>query len=301
MNKPLIFATLISTIGLPVHAEETTGPNFGGLLEVTMTADNLALAKAELLLNQPINPFVTADLSLLYEGDTTDVDVATISMGGAESPWSLTTGQYYIPFGSFETYMVSDPLTMDLAKTRAQALQVGYGAKGFAVTAYIVSGTASLDTQGYNLSYHYEGADTHFTLIAGGTSDLSKAVNIDATDAVAGQSLSAILNLGGMSLIYENISAATAFTTGLTMTGQMPSATNIELGYEFTLAGKDSVIALANQTSTGADQLLAKNRNMLVVGSEIVEQTYLSLEFSQETDYSAAVSEAITLKLAAEF
>ena len=47
----------------------------------------------------------------MYEEDDTDleVDVATITIADPDGPWFVTGGQQYLPFGAFETNMVSGP------------------------------------------------------------------------------------------------------------------------------------------------------------------------------------------------
>ena len=79
------------------------------------SASDLSLATLELGLQTQVSAWVEAGITLLYEEDATplEVDIAYLSLGNPErSPYSLSAGQVYLPFGAFETHMISDPLTL---------------------------------------------------------------------------------------------------------------------------------------------------------------------------------------------
>lgn len=301
MNKSSFGAIVFSAMGLlaTAHAAETA-PIIGGVVEVEITADSIAASTVVLAVNKQVNDMVSAEMSLLYEGATTDIDTASITIASQDNGWHVTSGQFFVPFGSFDSNMISDPVTLELGETRANALQLGYEYNGFGIAAYTAAGASSLDTTGVNLGYQYEGKDIYAAILLGGTTDLSKSAGIDSTDQVIGQSISAVFEINGFSVIYENIAATSAFTTG-TLTGQAPIATNIELGYGFQMGGKDTILALSGQTSEGANGLLPQTRAMLTFSSEVMKGTSLGLEYMQETDYASAISTAITAKLAVEF
>lgn len=301
MKRSLISAAIVFAIGPYGYAHAAdTSPDISGVVEVEMTEENIAVSTVELGFSQQINDTVSAEMSFLYEGDTTDVDVAAITIAPKESGWSIITGQFYTPFGSFDSNMISDPLTLAIGETRANAIQLGYEAAGFDISAYTASSATSLDTNGYKLTYSYENNSVSFGLGIGSTNDLSKSGGIDSTDMVAGQSLIATMGFGGLNLIYENIAADAAFTTGI-LTGQQPTATNIELAYSFKLGGKETTLALGSQTSEQASVLLAKSRTIFGLSSEIMPGTSLSLEYNEETDYASTTTSATTAKLAVEF
>lgn len=306
MNKSLISAAVISVMGLygQVHAADTD-LDIGGVVEVEITENSIAASTVELGLSKQVNDMVSAEMSLLYEGATTDIDVAAITISPKGAGWNIKTGQFYVPFGSFESNMISDPLTLGMAETRANALQLGYEKSGFGVSAYVASGLTSLDTNGYHVSYSYESDSVNFGLDLGMTNDLGNSSGIQGlanvpTDQVIGQSLSTRIEGAGVSLIYETILSDAAFTTG-DLTGLQPTATNIELAYNFKLGGKDTNIALASQTSEQASGLLAQSRYMFAFSNEVMKGTSLGIEYMQETDYASAITTAITAKLAVEF
>jgi len=67
--------------------------------------------------------------------------VAYAKFGSEEtSPLYITAGQIYVPFGAYETNMVSEPLTLELGETRETSLQVGFVKGDFAGSVYAFNG-----------------------------------------------------------------------------------------------------------------------------------------------------------------
>ena len=68
---------------------------------------------------------VRGEAALLWEegeSDSLDVDVAFVEVGGTEAmPVTVSAGRMYLPFGAFNSFMVSDPLTLELGETRETA------------------------------------------------------------------------------------------------------------------------------------------------------------------------------------
>ena len=86
---------------------------------------DVVLATFELGISSQVTDWVEAGGTLLYEEDETDLEVDTgyITLANADvSPLFLTAGQIYVPFGAFETHMVSDPLTLEIGETRESTL-----------------------------------------------------------------------------------------------------------------------------------------------------------------------------------
>jgi hypothetical protein len=90
---------------------------------------DINLATAELSIETTLNDFIGGHLILLYEedgeNDDIDVDEAVISLRSpdqwfGQSP-SLHVGRMYLPFGKFNSYMISDPLTLELGEIRNSA------------------------------------------------------------------------------------------------------------------------------------------------------------------------------------
>ncbi len=52
----------------------------------------------------------------------------------------FTGGRFTVPFGSYETNMISDPLTLEIGETGEDALMVGFEAAGFYGSFYVFNG-----------------------------------------------------------------------------------------------------------------------------------------------------------------
>jgi|TARA_B110000238_G_C16076865_1_gene417550 hypothetical protein len=65
-----------------------------------------------------VNDWVTSEIILLYDEDETDLemDVATVTITNPNGAGYLSGGQMYVPFGVFESNLISDPLTLDIGR-----------------------------------------------------------------------------------------------------------------------------------------------------------------------------------------
>lgn len=91
---------------------------------------DLTLATAELSIEVTPNDYAGGHLILLYaeekgEDNSVDIDEAVISLNSPDKllgqSLSLHVGRMYVPFGTFNSYMISDPLTLELGETQNTA------------------------------------------------------------------------------------------------------------------------------------------------------------------------------------
>ena len=93
------------------------------------SSSDIVINRAEVNLNSELSEWITTHISLLYRQNNDplkevdlELDNAYIEYGNAFlSSFSAQFGQLYMPFGSFESNMASDPLTRVLAETREVA------------------------------------------------------------------------------------------------------------------------------------------------------------------------------------
>ena len=75
------------------------------------------LDTVELILGIQMTDWATGTIVIDYDGDDNDrfyLDEANITLGKtADFPFFLTAGKLYVPFGSYATNMIQDPLTED--------------------------------------------------------------------------------------------------------------------------------------------------------------------------------------------
>ncbi len=143
-----------------------------------MSSINLTSADIEIMGN--INRWTTTFIDFTYDNAPPNsfgplvsnsrvyLDQGFITLGNLNSfPLYFTMGQIYVPFGLFDTAMVTDPLTSDLANTQERAALLGfnkeYGNNTFDVQTFIFKGDAitsassnAINEFGSNLDYTYE-------------------------------------------------------------------------------------------------------------------------------------------------
>ena len=302
-----------------------------GLLEVEASyaepdggdaESDLTLATAELALVATLNDFVGGHLVLLYEEeedaeDDLDVDEAVISL---TSPGSLLgqtpalhAGRMYVPFGMFNSYMVSDPLTLDLGETQDTAALVALEGDLWNLQLGAFNGDA--DTHGDNNSIDSWVAAVEFTLgdrLGFGASYLSDLAETDIdlvpdTDLYSSSvpAASAFLSAyyGAFGFEAEFVSALEDFDAdvvaiGTDLTGDRPAAWNLELAW---MPVAD--IQLAARYEGAEDFQDDVRRYGATVSYGFHEHALVALEYLYaETDLSEADSvDLVTAQLALEF
>jgi len=98
-------------------------------------SSDIVLATAELGVDAAITDRVKAHVLFSYEDDEDVViDEAYIAINSdavcepdeaCKAPWYAGAGKLYVPFGSFESHFLSDPLTLELGETRETAALAG--------------------------------------------------------------------------------------------------------------------------------------------------------------------------------
>ncbi|NVM21797.1 MAG: LbtU family siderophore porin [Desulfobacterales bacterium] len=292
-------------------------------------SSDIVLATVEVGFDAKVNEWVSGHILFLYEEDDTepmDVDEGTITMRNPEvCPGSVTAGKMYLPFGNFETNMVSDPLTLELGETNESAVLVGLEAADFHASVYAFNGDINeigeddeINGFGAGAVYAYENDGINIDIGVGyinniGDSDLmtDKIPGSEIADYVAGYAAHCIFNIGPFTLIGEYVAAADDFKVGelpFAGHGAQPAAWNIELGCTFELAGKETTFALGCQGTEEALALeLPKERYMVSVGVEVFKKTSLALELAYDEDYDVSDggtgedADIATIQLAVEF
>jgi hypothetical protein len=222
MKKRNLVMAMTAAMAMNGAAQAEPTIEIGGVIEVEAvsaeSSSDIAVATAELGINAQITDKVSAALVLLHEEDDTPfgVDAATITLNATEA-LAVTAGQTVVPFGLFESNMISDPLALELAETPATALQLDYTAGPISASLYTFNGgnasDEEIDNHGASIRYSSE----TFTLGAGyianlGDSDLIAAETLNSE--VAATSINIGVNLGNFALLAEHISASDKFHIG---------------------------------------------------------------------------------------
>ena len=294
-------------------------------------SSDITLATVELGIDAKINDRVSGHLLLLHEDDDTEpmeVDEGVISID-LTNGWSLSAGRMYVPFGSYETNLISDPLTLELGETREAAALISYEADGLYGSVYAFNGDtieaatpASEDTIehfGASFGYVWENGDMSLDVGIDYISSLGDSDgisgNLPDTDAdelpdplvsyVGGMAFHANYTHGALSVIFEYVSSDDFDTTELTFNGQGASlsAFNLEAGYTYDWGSA----AIGYQTTDEAAAIgLPETRILLAVSKEIFSATSLSFEYAMDDDYDTPDGtgndgSTTTIQLAIEF
>lgn len=292
---------------------------FGGLVEVEAgytdpdggsSESTLNVTTVELGLVARINSMLSAEATLLYEDDGEQelgVDVAALTLVPAEE-WSVIAGQFYLPFGVYESAMISDPLTLQLGEIRETAVMVNRESDGFVASLYGFAGDVSegtgdeVDNFGISAGYGVEDDGLQFAASAGYINDIQDSDTIQ--DAVAGPAhraggmyASAQIGNGPLRFIAEYVGA-----TDRIQTGEKPSALNLEVDYDLHILSYGTTIALGLQTSHDATGLgLPRSTVLAAISVGILDNTSLAFEYARSEDYSGADTDTLTAQLAVEF
>lgn len=323
----LLFQKINERVALSgvVEVEAASAEDFAGA-----DTSDITLATVELDLDVEISEWVNAHLLLLWEEDDTervDLDEGTITLGNPEKfPLYLTAGKMYVPFGAFESNMISDPLTLELGETRESAALVGFETSGFYGSFYAFNGDVNetgdddaITSFGANAGYGFENDQLSLDLGVGWINNIAAAdvlseyfgAGTEVQDYAAGITTHLTVNYGPFMLIGEYLGALDAFDASeldFNGSGAEPSAWNVEAAYTREIKGKETAFAVGYQKTDEALALeLPEERILATIGVGIWENTSLALEYLHDEDYSVADggtgndANVITLQLAVEF
>ena len=283
--------------------------SIGGAIELELVSESPAggessmsagVGTAELGIGAAINDEWGGEIVIENDGGTIVLADAfvTYEPGGG---LAASMGQQGLPFGVYETNLISDPLTKDLGDTAHPSLVLsGEAAQlNWSLLTYSVDGEERIDGMGIGLGTAMEGDDSTFAVDVAWISDIGDSDGLSGQfeDDVLGMSAGARGSVGPVSAIVE-------FVTALDSDGGAePSAWHAEAAYSFDLMGRGATAAVgASGTSDAAAAELAETLMLLGISLDIAEGVGLGLEWAQSEGYDAAGTDnAITVLLAAEF
>lgn len=293
---------------------------------------DIALATVEIGIDAEINKNVSAHILLLHEDDSTEsptIDEGTLSINMGSM--FLNAGRMYIPFGNFESNMVSDPLTLELAETQEAAIEFGFESGGLRASVYAFNGGADknkvdndvVDDFGVSIGYAMKSGSMDMDFGLDFINNMAETDGIEGiviptpADTVeehtAGMALHAIINMDALTVILEHVSASDDFNlldADFNGAKASPSATNIEVAYTMDMGGREMTVAVAHQSTADVDPVnvgMPESRNMVSVSTSVAKDVGLVVEFSNASDYETADGGSgesggmLTAQLAVEF
>jgi len=303
----------VSLIGL-IELEASWGEDFEGASE-----SSIDLSTMELGLEAQMTDWVTGNLLLEWDGDDDKVTVADafVTIGDSEEfPLTLTGGRLTVPFGLYETNMVSDPFTLEIGETGEDVLMINYDQAGVYGRVYVFNGDtnegggdSNIEQFGATVGYAMENDAMSLDAGLGYISSLLDSDGLsDAmpdgmeSDYVGGIAAHVVIGFGDFVLIGEIVAglddavevsgadvadgsddtAATATVETITNHGK-PSAWNAEAAYTF---GESEVtIAVGVQGTKNLGGILPETRFLSTVGFELAEGLSLAFQYAHDEDY----------------
>lgn len=338
-----IAAAIAAALASPVYAADVT---ITGAVEVeaAMAEDfagakstDIVVATAAVGLDAKINDRVSATVAFLYEGDDAAFDGTTFGLDEGyitlqlNQMTSLVAGRVYVPFGSFQSNMVSDPQTLELGETSETVLMVSEDNGKISGSIYAFNGDVDEASEAPDNSALSFGANiaiatdsmllgaSYISNIAetGALEGVNPGSTVDA--AVAGYGVNFGYNMGNFSVIAEHVTAAEGFQNGdlgtfdhdddpltadvnIIANEEQPRATNVEVA--FGLQNGATLAAAYQVTSETAFLGLPKYVTSVAYTFEPMKDVSMGIEYATMEDFEVNGSEtanAFTVQMAVEF
>lgn len=277
-----------------------------------------------------VGHWATAFISLAYD-DSSPVTGARVTNSNIfldrgflilgnlnQSPYYVTIGQMFVPFGSYSSQMVTTTMTQSLGRTKERALLLGYSNKGLYGSVYAFKGDAFvrnagiINNGGVNVGYDWGTAAKGGSLGVGVLANIADSEGMQATGAAAGflgfssaKPASESLAHGvpaldvnfhatawQYGLIIEYIRALRSFAAAdLTFNGvgATPQALNVELGYRFKNLDVPLGVAIGYEYTNQALGLNLPRHSILVAATTSWwKNTLQAIEYRHDINYSAS-------------
>lgn len=279
-------------------------------------AFNMDTSTFELLNNSSLDIQLAGQASRVFNSRVF-VSRAFVTLGDLDCfPLYLTIGQMFVPFGRYASNMITSPLTVDLGRTNERALLFGVYKNGIYGSVYGFRGEAHTDFLGVNVwgtnwGYEKTWKKGSLNVGAGYISNIADSSGMQITGASRGffgfgsgpatefifREVPAIDVHGEFAIGQFNIFSEYIWTTrefdvenlNFNGHGAKPSASNLELAYNFKLACKPASLAVGYGVSSEALALnLPKSSFLAAFNISIWKDTIESLEFRHDDNYSSS-------------
>lgn len=258
-------------------------------------ASDITISKFTLGAELAVSDNLTATGTVEYSEDRENfaIDIARIDYSYGDSGFSVAVGQFDLPFGSYASEMVADPLTKALGQGRETALQVSYGNGSLNVGVYAFNGdqdennTNQLTNYGARLAYESEN-------FGGGIDYISNIADSDGlqlknfgyslgADVVEGTSIYGYAVAGPVRIHAEYLQALDELAVdGL---GSKPATGHVEAAY---MKGDHTVAASYQKSEEALFLGLPEQRVAVAYRTTVFDGFLLGVELSQDEDYAVS-------------
>ncbi len=332
-DDPGDFPQPLEEYGIEFHAslefEYRTEEGFDDTEEASSSTTSSDSATLDLEFGYQPCDWFRGDLLITWDDETPlEIDEGFVTVGDTETfPLFLTAGKLTLPFGLFETSMISDPLTQEVGEIKTYATVLGVEWQGLYVSTFIYDGTTidgdddgrDLKVFGAGAGYLYENDDVVFTVGGGWIENLADAdsfsefldeENLHLKDRSPGAVVYSLLEYGPLTLIAEYVAAlehVDVIDEDEAVDLGRSEAWNAEVSYSIEIEDVEAVAALTYGQSESLGDLLPKKR--LGGGVTVFPRPYLKLavEYLREYDYSVSKggtgdeADIVTLQLGLEY
>jgi hypothetical protein len=291
---------------------------YGALFEVeTAHSDGsteTVMATVEFGAGVQLGDWLHGDVVCLYEeGDTDPMELDQIyfTLGHIEKiPFYLQGGQFYAPFGHFDSYFISDPIVLELAENLEEGGTLGFTTGGFdaGLTIFESEIDGADDQNGiFAASYRLEGEDCSVAvgasvikniLDADGLTGVLEDAEYTKADESAGLNAWLTATKDRATFIAEYVQVLEDFE----IDGLKPTSVNLELGVALT----DIIdVAAKYEHSSDIADWFAEKRYGAVVGCTLFEHDLatagIAFEYLREEFDGGDDADLYTMQLALEF
>lgn len=291
------------------------------------TVNGFETATVDVAVEAEIDGWVGATVALaMGDGAGIEVDEAFVTLGPAGTPVSIRLGRQSLPFGVYESELISDALAKELGDTGQDAAVLGVKLGGIGASGFLFKGdldrkggdTAGVRNAGFALDYAIETGEVSIGVGVSYINDIGESDTVEEAIAgtagsgmVAGATTSVIGSFGGITVVAEYVTALEDFRADELAHeggGTRPAAWGVEAGYGREIYGRDASAAIAWHRSIEAQALgLPESRFLIGFSIGLADGVGLTLEYRRDNDYGTGAggtgnaANAATMRLAAEF
>jgi hypothetical protein len=300
---------------------------YGALIEMEVGhgegSTEATVATIELGTGWQMTDWAHGDLIVLYEdggAHSMELNQLYLTLGNhKKSPVYLQLGKFYVPFGNFDSFFVSDPVVLELAESLETAALLGFEKGGLSVNLTVFNGDVETDgedqvenvvlassygIENENFSVAFGGAWMRNILDSDGLTGVLEDLGYTYTaDDTGGVNLWLTTEYGLFTFIAEYVAVLDEIEVDGISTGYQSESLNLELGCAVTerveVAGK-------YEKSGDVADWLAETRYGMVCSCLLAEtelcRAGVAVEYLRE-DFGAGGEDEdlITMQLALEF
>lgn len=182
--------------------------NLSGVeLDILANVDEFASAFAAMVYDNasPMQGYRTSN-SNIY------LDRGFLTLGDLNSlPVYFTIGQFFVPFGHYDSYMISDSFLKTMARAKQRTALLGFSKDGFYASTYLFAGDSFIDNNktinnfGFSLGHKYESKNFQTNVGAGFINNIADSEGIQETNAPMGFQGFSYDSIGTTGAKYENL------------------------------------------------------------------------------------------------